>query len=76
MRSLCTMKLQEIRSVAEREPFGPFSVRLSNGAQYHFRERRDFGVTRDFQTIVFFGESGENKLVLIDSENIVEMMQP
>ena len=69
------MKLHEIKSVAEREPFRPFSVRLSNGAQYNFRERRDFGVTRNYSTIVFFGESGENELVLIDSENIVEMMQ-
>ena len=44
-------------------------------SQYNFLERRDFGVTRNYSTIVFFGESGENELVLIDSDNIVEMMQ-
>lgn len=70
------MKLDEIKSVAEREPFRPFSMRLSNGAHYRFEQPRDFGVTRDYQTIVFFGESGENKLVLIDSENVIEIMQP
>jgi hypothetical protein len=43
---------------------------LSNGAEYVFNQPRDFGARRDFHTIVFFGEK---EIVLIDTDNIVEV---
>ena len=70
------MKVQLIKNIAAQEPFRPFTVWLSNGAQYKFRTPRDFGVTRDYSTIVFFGKTDETSLVLIDSDNVVEIMQP
>lgn len=64
------MKLSEIKQLAERQPFRPFEVRLSNGAKYSFNEPREFGAPKDFHIIFFFGESDA---VLIDTENIVEI---
>jgi len=69
------MKVQEIKNIAQTEPFRPFAIRLSNGAQYQFREPREFGVTRDYSTIVFFGETDDSRVVLIDADNVVEIMQ-
>ena len=69
------MKVQEIKNIAAKEPFRPFSVRLGNGAQYQFRTPRDFGVTQDYSTIVFFGDTDDTRVVLIDSDNVVEIMQ-
>jgi len=66
------MKVAEIKSLVERRPFRPFAVRLSNGAQYNFREPRDVGATKDYHIIIFFGRS---EAVRIDSENIVEIME-
>jgi hypothetical protein len=64
------MQTEELKRAAERSPFQPFGVRLSNGAEYMFHESRDFGARGDFQTIVFFGEK---EIVLIDTDNIVEV---
>jgi hypothetical protein len=67
-----SMQISEIKQLAERQPFRPFAVRLSNGAQYSFNEPRDFGAPRDFRMIFFFGE---NQAVRIDTENIVEVFE-
>jgi hypothetical protein len=65
------MKIEDIKTLTERDPFRPFSVRLSNGAQYDFNERRDLGAPRKVShTLVYCGES---HLVLIDIESIVEV---
>jgi hypothetical protein len=66
------VKSTEIKQVAEREPFRPFGVRLSNGAKYFFKEPREFGAPKDFHIIFFFGEK---EAVLIDTENIVEVFR-
>ena len=65
------MKVEEIRSLVERNPFRPFRVRLSNGAQYTFTEPRNIGAPGDYHVIIFFGPT---EWVLIDTENIVEVM--
>jgi hypothetical protein len=64
------MQTEELKRAAERTPFQPFGIRLSNGAQYFFNQPRDFGARRDFNTIVFFGEK---EIVLIDTDNIVDV---
>ncbi|MFN2507659.1 MAG: hypothetical protein ABR589_02685 [Chthoniobacterales bacterium] len=61
---------EEIREIAERQPFRPFGVRLSNGARYFFNQPRDFGAPEDLRMIVYFGN---NEFVLIDTENIVQV---
>jgi hypothetical protein len=66
------MKVPDIKDLAERQPFRPFSIRLSNGAQYTFRSPREFGAPRDYRIVFFFGESDA---VRIDTENIVEIME-
>ena len=66
------MKTMEIKSLVERQPFRPFAVRLSNGAQYTFKEARDVGATKDYHMIFFFGRS---EAVRIDTENIVEIFE-
>ena len=66
------MKVQEIKSLAERQPFRPFAVRLNNGAQYSFRERRDIGATKDYSMIFFFGRS---PAVRIDADSIAEIIE-
>ncbi len=65
------MKVEEIKSFAERQPFCPFAVRLSNGVQYTFNEPRNLGGPKDHHVIFFFGDS---EWVLIDTENIVEII--
>lgn len=45
------MKAADIRELAERQPFRPFAVRLSNGASYTFREPRQSGAPRDYRII-------------------------
>jgi|GEM_PF-999782 len=67
------MRAEEVKRVAEREPFLPFGVRLSNGAQYFFNNPRDFGAPRDFTEIFYFAEDGG--WALIDTENIVEILE-
>ncbi len=66
------MKDSEIKSLVERQPFRPFAVRLSNGAQYSFKEAREFGAPKDYHMIFFFGES---EAVRIDTESIVEIFE-
>lgn len=66
------MKASDIKTVLEREPFRPFALRLSNGAQYNFTEPRDFGGTRDGRMIFYFGE---NQAVRIDAAHIVEVIE-
>ena len=66
------MQSGEIKSLVERQPFRPFGIRLSSGAQYIFNEPREFGAPKDFGMIFFFGES---TAVRIDTENIVEIFE-
>jgi hypothetical protein len=66
------MKTAELKRVAKREPFRPFGIRLSNGARYTFNHEREFGAPRDFHAIVFFGQKD---IVLIDTDNIVEIFE-
>ncbi len=66
------MNVMAIKDVVERKPFKPFTVRLNNGAQYTFKEPRDFGAPRNYREIVFFGDS---ELVLIDPESITEIIR-
>ena len=66
------MKVAKIRNLVEREPFRPFTVRLSNGAQYTFNQPKEFGAPRDFHIVIHFGES---EAVRIDTENIVEIIE-
>jgi hypothetical protein len=70
--NVSAVKVSDIKNLVERQPFRPFGVRLSNGAQYSFNEPREFGAPRDFQMIFFFGKSGA---VRIDTENIVEIFE-
>ena len=66
------MKTKDIKGLVQRQPFRPFAVRLNNGAQYTFAEPRDFGATRDFHMIFFFGQS---EAVRIDTESIAEIIE-
>ncbi len=66
------MNVMAIKDVVERKPFKPFTVRLNSGAQYTFKEPRDFGAPRNYREIVFFGDS---ELVLIDPESITEIIR-
>ena len=66
------MQFSAIKNLVERQPFRPFGVRLSNGAQYFFSEPREFGAPKDFGMIFFFGETDA---VRIDTENIVEIFE-
>ena len=66
------MKVAEIKNLVERQPFRPFTVRLSNGAQYTFNEPREFGAPKDLHIVIYFGES---EAVRIDTENIVEIIE-
>ena len=66
------MKVEEIKNFAQRQPFRPFAVRLSNGAQYTFNESRNLGAPQDYHVIFFFGEK---EWVLIDTKNIVEVIE-
>ena len=66
------MKVVEIKSIAERQPFRPFSVRLNNGAQYTFTSSREFGAPRDYHMVFYFGET---EAVRIDTDSIVEIIE-
>ncbi len=65
------MEVEDIKGLVERQPFRPFGVRLSNGAQYTFKEPRDIGAPKDYRLIIYFGEKGE--LVFIETDSIVEV---
>ncbi len=65
------MEIADIKKVAEREPFRPFTLRLNNGAEYTFQEPRDFGAPKDFHVIMVFGESD---WAMIDADSIAEVV--
>ena len=65
------MNVAELKNFAERQPFRPFTVRLSNGVQYTFSEPRNLGAPKDWHVIIFFGESD---WTLIDTESITEVI--
>ncbi len=67
------MKTAEIKETLERNPFRPFAIRLTNGAQYAFKTPRDLGATKDYRMLFYFGDNGE--AVRIDSESIVEIFE-
>jgi hypothetical protein len=65
------VKVEDIKGVVERQPFRPFVLRLSNGAQYTFNEPRNLGAPKDYHVIIYFGDSD---WALIDTENVVEVL--
>jgi len=67
------MKVEEIKGLVERQPFRPFGVRLNNGAQYLFKEPRDVGAPKDYHLLTYLGE---DEVVLIDMDSIVEVIGP
>jgi hypothetical protein len=69
---LLAMKVEDIKSLAERQPFRPFVVRLVNGAQYTFNDPRDFGAPKDYHMVFYFGQT---EAVRIDTESIVEIIE-
>jgi hypothetical protein len=66
------MKLTELTPILQRQPFRPFSIRLSNGESYTFIEPRDLGAPRKITDTLFY--FGGDHWVLIDIENIVEIL--
>jgi hypothetical protein len=62
------MKVKDIRQIAERRPFQPFVIRLTNGSEYETKQPRDLGATKDYRSIFYFGESSWD---LIATESIV-----
>ena len=48
------MKVDGIKSLAERTPFRPFAVRLNNGAQYTFTKPGSIGAPEDYHMIFLF----------------------
>ena len=67
------MKVEDIKSLVEQQPFRPFGVRLNNGAQYRFKEPGDVGAPRDYRMLMYLGE---NQMVRIDTDSIVEIIEP
>ena len=65
------VKAEEIKSLAERQPFRPFALRLNDGVQYAFNEPRNIGAPEDYHVIIFFGKS---ECVLIDTESVAEII--
>ena len=72
VHTLFPMKIADIKEVAEREPFRPFTVRLNNGAQYNFQSPREIGATRSYNMIFYFGETTAAR---IDTDSIVEVIE-
>jgi hypothetical protein len=66
------MKVADIKDVAERSPFRPFSVRLNNGAQYNFNTPRELGATGSYNMIFYFGETTAAR---IDTDSIVQVIE-
>jgi hypothetical protein len=66
------MTTQEIKQVAERNPFRPFTVRLSNGMVYRFERPRDIGAPEDYRMIFCFAN---NQSVRIDTDSITEIIE-
>jgi hypothetical protein len=66
------MKVKDIKSLVERQPFRPFAVRLSNGVKYTFTNPRDVGAPKDYRLLVYFGDS---EVVRIDTDSIVDLIE-
>ncbi len=66
------MKAADLKAVAEREPFHPFTVRLTNGAQYTFSHPRNFGAPKNYSVIFHFGNS---QWVMVDRDTIAEVIR-
>jgi len=66
------MKTVEIQNLIEREPFRPFSIRLSNGILYSFYQPREVGAPGDYHILVFFDQT---RAIRIDTENIVKIIE-
>jgi hypothetical protein len=66
------MKVTEIKSMVERQPFRPFAVRLNNGVQYTFSEPRNIGTPHDYHLIIYFGDT---EAIRIDTDSIVEIIE-
>lgn len=66
------MKVKDIKSLVERQPFRPFAVRLSNGAKYSFNNPRDVGAPKDYRLLIYFGDS---EVTRIDTDSIVELIE-
>jgi hypothetical protein len=66
------MKAAEIKDLVERRPFRPFTVRLTRGAKYSFKDARDVGTPKDFHLIIYFGKS---EAVRIDTNSIVKIFK-
>jgi len=65
------MRVQELEKLVERDPFRPFSIRLNNGAKYHFKTRRDLGAAKDGHLLFYFADSGD--VVFIDADCIAKV---
>ena len=65
------MRVQALEKLAQREPFRPFSIRLNNGAKYHFKTRRDLGAAKDGHLLFYFADSGD--VVFIDAASVAEV---
>jgi hypothetical protein len=66
------MRIEDIRDLIRRSPFRPFTVRLSNGAEYRFSSRDDPGAPKDCHMMFHFGETDA---VRIDTDSIVEVVE-
>jgi hypothetical protein len=71
-RIFLSMKVQEIQKFVERHPFRPFAIRLNNGEEYTFKDRRDVGAPKDYHILIYFGES---ESVRIDADSITEIIE-
>lgn len=65
------MHVEQLKKFAQQSPFRPFTIRLTNGALYVFREPRNFGAPLDLHTIFYFGA---NDWVLIDPVHVAEVI--
>jgi hypothetical protein len=65
------MRVQKLEKLVERDPFRPFSIRLTNGAKYHFKTRRDLGAAKDGHLLFYFADSGD--VVFIDADSVAEV---
>ena len=65
------VKAEEIKSLAERQPFRPFALRLNDGVQSAFNEPRNLGAPEDYHVIIFFRKS---EWVPIDTDRVAEII--
>ena len=70
--NFATMKVKDIKNMAERTPFRPFAVRLNNGVQYTFSTPKSIGAPQDYHMIFYFGKT---EAVRIDTDSIVEIIE-